>query len=581
MAVFGGGPAGLTVAHELAERGFTVDVYERNDALGGKCRGFARPDTGIDGRPDLPYNAGGHFFFGFYQNIGQTLRRIPIGNGRTVLDNLTTGRSKRMRVRLFSSGDDLAVDIGARSGLREVLTGAFLTNMKSVTRVISQLGLRDVATLASKIAVLCTAGEERRFGELEHRTLREVFRADSFTTSGGRRFVEEIASNLTIANGQDENARVVARVFEGAVASVLGRNGYGLKGLLAHLNNPENEAWIDPWARHLEQFGVRFHLQQTLKSLTYANGRIIGATVQDAGNREYSIDADCYVLATPQTEMASLMSDDLVAADPALGRIQRLCQLGGISVSIFLRHKLPELGTAFVIGDCNWQNGNEVLTSVWQKDLSQYGDGEAVEVVSAQITDPAFRYQAGQLYGKAGDACTSTELVAEMLAMFRQHIPNGERLFAEEAIHSWVIAGGPEDRNESLGTFNEYLFGPTRSCWQDQPSQRTAIPNLFLAGTHTRTIVGCDSMDGANESGKRAANAILEAADSSEIRADVIEWSPHPLFRLLQRWDDRRYLVGKRNLFDFVAPMTDDVQSADPVERWNARTISSIERHRA
>ncbi|MFJ1456743.1 FAD-dependent oxidoreductase [Nocardia sp. N2S4-5] len=29
VAVFGGGVAGLTVAHELAERGFSVTVYER------------------------------------------------------------------------------------------------------------------------------------------------------------------------------------------------------------------------------------------------------------------------------------------------------------------------------------------------------------------------------------------------------------------------------------------------------------------------------------------------------------------------------------------------------------------------
>ena len=37
VAVFGGGPAGLTVAHELAERGFAVTVFEPT-AWGGKAR---------------------------------------------------------------------------------------------------------------------------------------------------------------------------------------------------------------------------------------------------------------------------------------------------------------------------------------------------------------------------------------------------------------------------------------------------------------------------------------------------------------------------------------------------------------
>ncbi|HEY2197343.1 MAG TPA: NAD(P)-binding protein, partial [Mycobacterium sp.] len=40
VAVFGGGPGGMTAAHELAERGYEVDLYERHQILGGKCRSF-------------------------------------------------------------------------------------------------------------------------------------------------------------------------------------------------------------------------------------------------------------------------------------------------------------------------------------------------------------------------------------------------------------------------------------------------------------------------------------------------------------------------------------------------------------
>jgi NADPH-dependent 2,4-dienoyl-CoA reductase/sulfur reductase-like enzyme len=35
VAVLGGGCGGLSVAHELLERGFTVDVYERYPVAGG------------------------------------------------------------------------------------------------------------------------------------------------------------------------------------------------------------------------------------------------------------------------------------------------------------------------------------------------------------------------------------------------------------------------------------------------------------------------------------------------------------------------------------------------------------------
>lgn len=52
VAVLGGGVAGLTAAHELAERGFSVTLYERR-ALGGKCRNMPVPGTGHGGRRDL------------------------------------------------------------------------------------------------------------------------------------------------------------------------------------------------------------------------------------------------------------------------------------------------------------------------------------------------------------------------------------------------------------------------------------------------------------------------------------------------------------------------------------------------
>src|SRR4051794_12731214 len=68
VAVLGGGMAGLTVAHELAERGFAVTVYERN-ALGGKARSIGVPGTAGGGRRDLPGEHGFRFFPGFYHHV--------------------------------------------------------------------------------------------------------------------------------------------------------------------------------------------------------------------------------------------------------------------------------------------------------------------------------------------------------------------------------------------------------------------------------------------------------------------------------------------------------------------------------
>src|SRR3954447_13346893 len=88
VAVLGGGMAGLTVAHELAERGFQVTVYERN-ALGGKARSIPVAGTAVGGRHALPGEHGFRFFPGFYHHVPDRMRRIPFpGNANGVWDNL-------------------------------------------------------------------------------------------------------------------------------------------------------------------------------------------------------------------------------------------------------------------------------------------------------------------------------------------------------------------------------------------------------------------------------------------------------------------------------------------------------------
>ena len=43
VAVLGGGVGGLRAAHELAERGYAVTVYERQSAFGGMARSMSAP----------------------------------------------------------------------------------------------------------------------------------------------------------------------------------------------------------------------------------------------------------------------------------------------------------------------------------------------------------------------------------------------------------------------------------------------------------------------------------------------------------------------------------------------------------
>ena len=77
VAILGGGVAGLSAAHELVKRGFYVEVYEANDWLGGKARSVDVPNTGTDGRKNLPGEHGFRFFPRFYKHVTATMAEIP------------------------------------------------------------------------------------------------------------------------------------------------------------------------------------------------------------------------------------------------------------------------------------------------------------------------------------------------------------------------------------------------------------------------------------------------------------------------------------------------------------------------
>lgn len=70
----------------------------------------------------------------------------------------------------------------------------------------------------------------------------------------------------------------------------------------------------------------------------------------------------------------------------------------------------------------------------------------------------------------------------------------------------------------------------TVSTWEKRPTARTRLSNLFLSGDYVQTDVDLATMEGANESGRAAANAILDAADSPAERAAMFTLYRPPEF---------------------------------------------------
>ena len=100
VIVLGGGIGGMLTAHELINRGFEVEVYELLSIPGGKARSIRKPDTGTDGRRDLPGEHGFRFFPRFYRHITATMTEIPYTDPVTKKKNKHGVKEVRSKINI-------------------------------------------------------------------------------------------------------------------------------------------------------------------------------------------------------------------------------------------------------------------------------------------------------------------------------------------------------------------------------------------------------------------------------------------------------------------------------------------------
>ena len=94
------------------------------------------------------------------------------------------------------------------------------------------------------------------------------------------------------------------------------------------------------------------------------------------------------------------------------------------------------------------------------------------------------------------------------------------------------------------------LVLPTVGAWPNRPDAATAIPNLLLAGDYVRSEAEMANMEAANDSGRRAANAILDRAGSNASPCSLSHVYHPPEWEALKRIDEALYRAGQPNLFD-------------------------------
>ena len=510
VAVLGGGVGGLSAAHELAERGFSVTVYESRARFGGKSRSIPVPGSGTDGRANLPAEHGFRFFPGFYRHLPDTMKRIPGRGTATVLDDLV-GAEMAMIAREGGSNELVAPAHAPASANDFEAVARFLLAW------LTELGIDpdEQRFFMQRLLVLLTSCEERRFGEWEHQSWWTFVEADRRSDAFRKFLADGLTRTLVAAQAREISARTGGYILLQLLFD-LSRLGGRADRLL---NGPSNDVWIDPWLEHLFDLGVHLRPSAAVVGIDCHAGRLAGVTIEQDSSSAV-ITADHYVAAMPVEQLTKLLSPALVAVEPRLGRIHMLRTRWMTGIVYDLRHDVPIVAGHTIYIDSDW-----ALTSVSQRqfwprtDFTRIGNGAVGGILSVDISDwerPARRL------GKVASMCTAQEICTEVWAQLKDHLDDGDHVVLDDAnLVGWFLDDDIVFPNPTAAFNTEPLLVNTAASWENRPDAITRVPNLFLAADFVRTHTDLATMEGANEAARRAVNGILDATRSSARRCDI------------------------------------------------------------
>jgi uncharacterized protein with NAD-binding domain and iron-sulfur cluster len=536
VAILGGGVGGLSAAHELAERGFAVTVYERQATFGGKARSMSVPGSGTGGRKDLPGEHGFRIFPGFYKHITDTMRRIPFdGKGATCADNLVL--ATRILLARAGHADPLWV-----ARFPETLDD-FRTAFRAMFDHLD-IPDKEIAFFVNRLLGLATSCDERYFEEFEHLAFWDFIGAKSRSENYQQYLAQGMTRSLVAMRAEESSTRTIGRILLQLFYGILLPGGV-FDRLLA---GPTNDVWIDPWRRHLTgRLGVTLIPNATLRSFNLAGDRLSSVTIERAGRLEEVL-ADYYVAAVPLEVMQGLVTPELARAAPSLSRLGELRTEWMNGIQFYLHTDLPLANGHIVYLDSNW-----ALTSVSQGqfwsgyDLSQYGNGRVGGILSVDISNWT---AAGNFNGRtAQQAATRDEIKNEVWAQMKAALNGPDHVVLEDGnLVDWFLDPDIQFPNPGVVTNAEPLLINHAGSLALRPEAYTEVANLLLAADYVRTYTDLATMEAANEAARRATNAILALSGVQASPCALWEFDiPKPM-RHAQMLDRIRFRMGLPNL---------------------------------
>jgi len=520
VIVLGGGVAGMSAAHELAERDFEVVVYETRPIPGGKARSMPVPGSGKRGRRDLPAEHGFRFFPGFYRHLPETMKRIPFrGESDGVFSNLV----ETSKVQLALEGRAEIVTPAHFPGSVDELDLAFGSLLAQATTLgISPL---DQAHFMNTLLLLLTSCEERRFAEYEHQSWWEFSGAKVRSPAYGKFLADGLTRTLVAAKAREMSARTGGAILLQLLFD-LATPGHQVDRVL---NGPTNDVWIDPWLEYLrsEDMRVDYRTEHQVQAIHTSDSTVTHVSIVAHGRR-FDDTADFYVAAVPVEVMRLLATDELKQAEPRLAGLNCLRTRWMNGVMFYLDRDVPMVRGHSLYIDSLW-----ALTSISQRqfwpgvNFEQMGDGRVEGILSVDVSD----WEAQGNNGKQAMYCSKEQVCEEVWAQLKRSLNDaGVDVLDDANVLRCFLDPDIVYPNPTGAENLEPLLVNTVGSWENRPEARTAIENLFLASDYVRTHTDLATMEGANEAARRAVNGILDTAGSTQPRCQVWPLSEPEIF---------------------------------------------------
>jgi 15-cis-phytoene desaturase len=538
VVIIGGGIGGLSAAHELLERGFEVEVYEKNSIPGGKARSMDVKDSASGNNRPLPAEHGFRFFPGFYSHITDTMKRIPYKqNPNGVFDNL-----KNIELSMGFLNNAKPTELRMQLGKNiDSLYKQFTLSWDLEKFKIPQ---DELEFYFQRLWQFLTSSKKRLINEYEKISWWDFIEAKNKSTAYKNYLGKGMTTQLVASRPQHASARTVADV---GLRLILDSFRLG-KTADRVLNGPTNTVWINPWLEHIKNLGGLYFTNHELSSIELTDSKVSEVSITDMHkSRTFKVKADYFVLALPVEVITKYLSPKLLAAAPELVKLYQLQNsvswMNGIQFYLSKELNLIDGHLSFL--DSEWAiSGIQQTNRIWDEfDLTTSGNGQVKAILSLAISDWD---TPGSMYNKPARDCSREEIAAEVIHQIKTGFNQSTAEFNEELIIRWYL--DPDISESETNPYKhknaEPLLVNLVNTWHLRPNAYTSIPNMFLSADYVRTNTDLATMEGANEAARRAVNEILKHTESTALPCQIWDWDRPAIFKPLIWYDAWRYNQG-------------------------------------